>query len=339
VRVERIREMMSDEDFDSLVLTEESNITYALGQKASGYLFITQDTVQVIASKFYQYSLTELQVEYAHSRKEFKELVEEELGRLEDQEIRTDSISPTLEEFEIEETDLLERCRAVKTEEEIRKIREACEITTENIEKLRENLFSGLTEWEAVADLTEFYAEKGVGSSFVTNEGYDLVHRNCLEPHRDPTSEDIEDDDLVIVDSGCRKDLYCSDVTRTYCENPSEEQQRLFDAVKDIQSTILGMIKPGVEIAELDAKMEEIVEKKDYDTEKNVLHLLGHSVGVEVHENPSIHSQSDRELKENMVLAIEPAIYVEGIGGVRIEDTVLITENGCERLSDPPINL
>lgn len=339
MQIGRIRDLMDDEDFEALVLTEESNITYALGQKASGYLFITRDAVQVIASKFYQYSLTELQVEYAHSRTEFKELVEEELERLEDQEIRTDSASPTLEEFEIEETDLLERCRAVKTEEEIRKIREACEITTENIEKLREKLFSGLTEWEAVANLTEFYAEKGVGSSFVTNKGYDLVHRNCLEPHRDPKSEDIEDDDLVIVDSGCRKDLYCSDVTRTYCENPSEEQKRLFDAVKDIQSTILGMMEPGVEIAELDAKMEEIVEKKGYDTEKNVLHLLGHSVGVEVHENPSIHSQSDRELKENMVLAIEPAIYVEGIGGVRIEDTVVITENGCERLSDPPINL
>ncbi|MEF8880475.1 MAG: Xaa-Pro peptidase family protein [Candidatus Nanohaloarchaea archaeon] len=335
--LEKIRESMDDEDVETLVLTDESNITYALGQKASGYVFITADRVEVIASKFYRYSLQDYEVEYADSRADFRQLLEQKLERMEN--VAADSLSGTLEEYDVEQTDLVKECRTVKTQEEIQKIREACRVTTENIENLRETLFTGLTEWEAVSQLTEFYAERGVGSSFVTQEGYDLVHRNCLSPHRDPRADTVEEDDLVIVDTGCRNDLYCSDVTRTFCENPSEGQKKLFEDVKDIQASILEMVEPGVELKELDKRMNRMVEEKGYSTEKNVLHLLGHSVGTEVHEKPSIHSESERKLEKNMVMAIEPAIYVEDLGGVRIEDTVLITENGCERLSTPQISL
>ena len=331
--LQRIREVMDEEGISNLVLTDESNITYALGQKASGYLFITDEDVELVASKFYQYSIEGVETAFAGSRTEFEELLEEKMEGLED--VSADSLSGGLKEYDVDETDVMSVAREVKTEEEIKKIREACKITTENIENLRKNLFSGLTEWGAVSELTDFYAERGVGSSFVTNEGYDLVHRNCLSPHRDPKDDLIREGDLVIVDTGCRKDLYCSDVTRTYCKNPSEKQEKLFNDVKNIQASIIEMMEPGVKISELAQKMDDLVDQKGYDVEKNVLHLLGHSVGVEVHENPSIHSESEKELKENMVLAIEPAIYVEDIGGVRIEDTVLVKEDGCEKLSDP----
>lgn len=339
MQVDRIRNKMEEESIDALILTEEANIAYVLGEKASGYVFITQDSIKIIASKFYQHSLQGFDVSYAYSREDFQELLKEEEENL-NGEVRADSVSESLKEkFVVEQTNVVEEARKVKTPEEIEKIREACEITSKNMENLRDRLFDGITEWQAVSNITEFYADRGVGSSFVTDEGYDLVHRNCLRPHRDPKNKEVKDDDLVIVDTGCRKGLYCSDVTRTYCENPSRRQRELFEDVKEIQAEVIDMIEPGVEIAELDHRMNALVEEKGYEVDENVLHLLGHSIGIEVHEKPSIQSKSDEKLRENMVLAIEPAIYVEDIGGVRIEDTVLVTESGAERLSNPQIEL
>jgi Xaa-Pro dipeptidase len=222
--------------------------------------------------------------------------------------------------------------RKVKTEKEIEKIRKACEITDNALEDLRKDLFSGLTEFEAVGKLKQFYIDREVQEAFITNEGESLVQRNSLRPHRGPESEEIKDDDLVIVDTGARFENYCADVTRTYCENPSSEQEKLFEDVKEVQEEMINMMEAGRPIADVKQLELDMFREKGYNLEENVLYY-SHSIGVVAHESPTITHESEEEFREGMVVTIEPGLHVEGLGGVRLEDTVVVKENGAEKLS------
>lgn len=331
--LERVRQLMEEREVDCLILTDKYNIAYALGEEFSGYIFITQEDVDLVVSRFYQYDLEQFSKKIAYSPDDYEKLLKEKAEKI-DGRIVADEVSGRLEGvFELEETDLMQDARKVKTDEEVEKLEEASRITDGAFEKLRSELFGGITEWEGVSILNKHYAENATGSSFVTEEDYDLVQRNCLKPHRQPTGQKIREDDMVIVDTGARHSFYCADVTRTYCESPSERQIELFESVKKVQNELLEMMQPGTELGKIDERMKEMTEELGYDPKENILHLAGHSVGVKVHESPSISPGSEGEIKEGMVFAIEPALYVPEIGGCRIEDTVVIESGGARRLS------
>ena len=336
--IDRIRKEMRARDIDCLILTEEQNFTWALEKRISGYLFITQGRMELIAPRFYRYQTGEIEAEYAFSKKEYSQKLEEKSEKFVGN-VKTDTESSKLEEmFGAEKTDLVHELRKKKTTEEIEKIRKACEITDEALKDTRSQLFSGIDEFEAVAQINTFYAEEGVEEAFLTNGGQSLVQANCLEPHRPPEKRKIQPQDLVIVDSGCRYENYCSDVTRTYCEDPSEEQRKLFEAVKKIQKEMISMIEPGRPIKELKKREIEMTEELGYDPEKHILYF-SHCIGVEAHEKPTITHETEGELEEGMVLTVEPGLHVPEIGGVRLEDTVAVTEEGCEVLSEAPREL
>ncbi|MFB6115162.1 MAG: M24 family metallopeptidase, partial [Candidatus Nanohalobium sp.] len=272
-------------------------------------------------------------------RSDYKEIIDEKLEKFSGMDAAIDEENDTIEdELNAEVSSMIIEMRKVKTESEIEKIRKACEITDEAFDSLRNDLFSGLTEWEAVGKLKEFYIDREVQEAFITNEGESLVQRNSLKPHRGPESEIIKDDDLVIVDTGARYENYCADVTRTYCENPSEEQKKLFEDVKEVQDEMIDMIKDGRPIAEVKQKELDMFEEKGYDVEKSVLYY-SHSIGIVAHESPTITDESEEDFREGMVVTIEPGLHIEGLGGVRIEDTVLVKEDGAERLSKAPRQL
>ncbi|MFB6100870.1 MAG: M24 family metallopeptidase [Candidatus Nanohalobium sp.] len=338
--IQRIREKMREEGIDCLIVTQEENFTWAIGKRITGYMFLTQGRKEFVIPRFYRYETQDIDAEYVFSKQDYEEALEEKAERFAG-EVRVDENSEKLEElFEAEETGILEDLRQIKTEEEVEKIRKACEITDEAQEYIGKKLFSGIDEFEAVAEINSFYSEKGVEDSFLTNGGQSLVQRNSLEPHRPPEKKEIKSDDLVIVDSGCRFENYCSDITRTYCENPSREQEQLFDDVKEIQEKIIEMIESGGEVSDLAEERDRMAEEMGYNLEENVLYTLGHGVGVEVHEGPGLSvSAEEVELEEGMVVTIEPGLHVPGIGGVRLEDVVLVTEDGCEVLSQSPKEL
>jgi len=337
--IERIRRKMKEEDINCLILTEEANITWALGKEIFGYVFITQDSISIIASNAHRHQLEDYDAEFAISRDEYVDLLEE---KSEDHsgKVKTDKESDKLEEiFEAEATDIIQDLRKIKTNQEIENIKKACKITSQALANVKKRLFEGINEFEAVANITSYYAERGVQDAFLTNGGMSLVNANCLTAHAELRERKIQTRDLVIVDSGCRVNNYCSDVTRTYSQNPSEENKKLFQDVKEIQEKILEEIEAGKQITELVELRDKLAEEKGYDPTENILYSLGHSLGIEVHEKPSLNRSAEGKLGENMVIAVEPGIHVPGIGGVRIEDTVLVKENSCEILSSAPKNL
>ena len=339
--IERIREKMDEEGLELLIITESQNILWATGMDLSGYIFLTQEKIETVLPRFYRYEDLAMfeDVSFGFKRSDYKQLLEEKASKFSDLETGIDEENEKLQEkIGAEKTDLITEMRKVKTEKEIEKIRKACEITDNALEDLRKDLFSGLTEFEAVGKLKQFYIDREVQEAFITNEGESLVQRNSLRPHRGPESEEIKDDDLVIVDTGARFENYCADVTRTYCENPSSEQEKLFEDVKEVQEEMINMMEAGRPIADVKQLELDMFREKGYDLEENVLYY-SHSIGVVAHESPTITHESEQEFREGMVVTIEPGLHVEGLGGVRLEDTVVVKENGAERLSRSPREL
>ena len=332
--IQRIRNKMKEEEINCLILKDRFNKEWAIGKNITGYIFITQNKVSIIASNAHRHENIEYDAEFASSREEYQQLLEEKAEEITG-EVRTDSESEKMEEiFNAGFIDIIQQLRKIKTDKEIEKIRKACQITSKALKNSRETIFNGKNEYQAIKDIRKYYAENGVQDAFITNKSLTLVNANCLTAHAEPRKRTIQNEDLVIVDSGCRYQNYCSDVTRTYSENPSDEKKQLFKDLKDIQQTILEEIKAGKKISELVKLRDEMAEDKGYNTREHILYSLGHSIGVQVHEKPSLNRSNDEKLKEGMILTIEPGLHVPGTGGARIEDTILVKENSCEVLNE-----
>lgn len=333
MQIERIRQSMREKGIDCAIITKESNFIYSIGEEATGYLFIQQDSLDLILPRFYLYDIEGYDAEYfftaEESKRKLSEMKENTSGK-----VVTDARNPDLLKklFDATHSDIIKDLREKKTDKEIKKIKEACKITDLALSSLRKSLFEGKTEIEAQLKLKKYYSNQKVRESFLTNKGESLVQKNCLKPHRPSKDEAIEPNDLVIVDTGARKNFYCADVTRTYCENPSEAQQDLFEAVKQIQKEMIEMISPGVNIKEVVERQLELTEELGYNPDKHVLYF-SHGIGVEVHESPSVNLSTEGEFREGMVVTVEPGIHLAELGGVRIEDTVHVQSGNNERLS------
>ena len=155
---------------------------------------------------------------------------------------------------------------------------------------------------------------------------------NGAKPHSEISDRAFEDGDLITVDFGVIIKGFSSDMTRTFMLGaPLETQRKIYDSVKRSQAAGLVAAKAGVACAALDAVCRGIIEKDGYGD--YFIHSTGHGVGAEVHEDPRLSKNSDAVLEAGMVVTIEPGIYIEGLGGVRIEDTIVVTETGCEILT------
>ena len=331
--LERVRSRMEEERIKTLVVTDEFDFRYVFGLELSGYAFITQEEVNMVLPRFYRYEDLEYDADFVFSKEDY----EQAFDTIDSSKVYMGEPEKLENNFDTEKTSIITDMRKKKTPNELQKLRKAAEITDQAIENIRSQMI-GMTEFEAVNEINRFYSEKGVEEAFLTDEGMSLVQRNSLRPHRPPKQEKIGEDDLVIVDTGARFEGYCGDVTRTFCQNPDEKQQKLFDAVKEIQEELIEMIEPGLEISKWKEKEFELVEEHGYDPEKHVLYF-GHNIGVEVHEPPTLSHTTDEEFEEGMVVTVEPGLHVEGIGGVRIEDMVYVNEEGAETLSSAPREL
>lgn len=156
---------------------------------------------------------------------------------------------------------------------------------------------------------------------------------NSSKPHAIPTDRKIEEKDIITIDMGCKINGYCSDMTRTiFIGGQTEEQKKIYDLVLENQKKALGQISDGANIKTIVKCVESDFNIQHYD----LIHSLGHGVGLEIHEMPMISTKNDTNLKENMVITDEPGIYIAGNFGVRIEDTVLVTKKGAISLTESP---
>jgi Xaa-Pro aminopeptidase len=158
------------------------------------------------------------------------------------------------------------------------------------------------------------------------------VGPNAALPHAVPGEDTVEQDGLVLVDLGGRFGGYCSDQSRTFWtgSEPSEEFKRTLAQVREAQAAAIDTLRPGLAASEAYAVARRSFEK--YGVAEHFTHGLGHGVGLETHERPSLSPSSEAELRSGMVVTVEPGLYYSGWGGVRWEFMVLITEDGCEIL-------
>jgi len=227
-------------------------------------------------------------------------------------------------------SDAIDGLRECKSKEELGKIRAAQKITDQTFEHLLGFLRPGLTEREVALE-AEFYGRsrgaQGVSFSAIAASG-----ENSSMPHATPGERKLRHGDFLIIDMGFLVDGYCSDMTRTVAIGCASEQQRgVYHTVLAAQQAAFNKIKPGVSCKEVDTAARELIDASPYAGLFG--HGLGHSLGLEVHELPAFNKISKASLRSGMVLSVEPGIYLPGKFGVRIEDLVVITEDGFENLT------
>ena len=219
--------------------------------------------------------------------------------------------------------------RAVKTPEEIEKLRASeeldCAIHEEAVKRFR----AGMTEREMAGVIKKLMIERGDGEAFETIV---CIGKNAAECHHVPDDTVWDGREGVLIDMGVRLDGYCSDLTRNIPpKRRSVTYRRVYEAVREAHDAAIAAAKPGVSGRKLDAIARGVIREAGFG--KCFGHSLGHGVGLEIHEAPNASKKSDWVLEPGMVVTIEPGIYLENNLGVRIEDLILITENGCEVLS------
>lgn len=232
-----------------------------------------------------------------------------------------------------ETEDIIEKLRAVKDNEEIYKIKKACEITDKCFNHLLEFIKVGKTEEEIAFEIEMFFRKNGAeGLAF---NPVVAIGENSADPHWKPSDRAVQTADPILIDMGCKYQGYCSDMTRTiFMGCILEEMKPVYDLVLKNQLYTIKEIKEYASIKTISQMVENDFRLYNYD----LIHSLGHSIGLETHEMPYINSKNDTFLKENMVIANEPGIYVPEKYGIRIEDTILVEKNGCTVLTKSPKN-
>jgi Xaa-Pro aminopeptidase len=185
----------------------------------------------------------------------------------------------------------------------------------------------GMRESDVAAEFEYFIKKRGASKT-----AYDSIVAsgpNAAYPHHHTGDRILRRNDIVLCDMAAMVDGYCSDLTRTwFLGSISDDSRRIYDTVDRAQKLSLAAVKPGVKAAQIDRISRDEIERAGYG--RRFIHSTGHGVGAEIHESPWVSPASTDTLEPGMVLTVEPGIYIEGWGGVRIEDTVLVTQSGYE---------
>ncbi len=232
--------------------------------------------------------------------------------------------------------DSIMNLRQVKTDKEINKIREAAKIVSEVAEVIPDKLKEGMKENELAALVNYEMMKRGASSpSFDTIAAFGP---DTAEPHFTGGSRKLKKGDVVLIDFGAKYERYCSDMTRTFFfGKPDKEMIDVYNTVLEAQIAGIKAISEGKNGKEVDREARKIIDSSRFNG--RFIHSLGHGVGLNVHDHPALSPSYDFFLKENMVVTVEPGIYLTGKGGVRIEDDVVVKKDGCEVLTTAPKDL
>jgi len=227
----------------------------------------------------------------------------------------------------------LQPLRGVKTKDELVSLQAAANLNFQAFETILPMIRPGVTELQIAIELE--FALKRLGGEA---KAFDFIVASGVRgalPHGVASKKKLQSGELVTIDFGTRVAGYHSDETVTLAMGEVDRKLRqIFDIVLEAHDSALDAIQPGLKISELDAVAREFISCQGYG--QYFGHGLGHGVGLEIHEYPAVSSRSDQSLVAGMVITIEPGIYIEGTGGVRIEDTVVVTEDGFQKLTSIP---
>ncbi len=220
--------------------------------------------------------------------------------------------------------------RACKDAQEQALMRESSRINDHVMEKAAAFLREGITEEEAASYITAQFKEAGCeGASFPPIVSFGA---NAADPHHMPDGTRLKEGDCIVLDIGGRKNRYCSDMTRTYfCKRADDACVQIHDLVRRANEAAEALIRPGVRLCDLDHAARSLIDQAGYG--EYFTHRLGHFIGQSEHEQGDVSSANTAVAQEGMIFSIEPGVYLPGRFGVRIEDLVLVTADGCEVLN------
>jgi Xaa-Pro aminopeptidase len=332
-RVERLRESLEE----PLLVSTGANVSYLTGFSSSNAaLLVEPDRLRLFSDFRYSDAGRAVEgVEYLETNRNLHAGLAELLsGR-----IGFEANELTYAQYEalaaggvelVPRPGLVEALRAVKEESELDAIRKAAAITSEAFARFANERFTGRTERALAWRLDELYHELGAaGPAFETIVAGGA---NGARPHSRPTDRVFEPGETIVIDAGAQVDGYCADCTRTFATGQLPE--RLHDAYSTClegQEAGLKSVRAGTTGIEADAAARSVIEAAGYGEEFG--HGLGHGVGLDVHEAPRLSRESEDTLAAGNVVTVEPGIYLSGLGGIRIEDLVVVTDDGPEVLT------
>jgi Xaa-Pro aminopeptidase len=233
-------------------------------------------------------------------------------------------------------TRLVEGLRAVKDEGEVARIELACRIADDALGDVRHLLDEGITEQAFAAALDNRI--RALGADDISFETIVASGPNGSRPHHSPSDRTIVTGDLVTIDFGALVDGYHSDMTRTVAVGGpaalDDTQTRLMAVVTEAQAAGVAAVAAGVEVKAVDRACREVIEAAGW--REHFVHGTGHGVGLDIHEDPPVSGSADATLAPGHIVTVEPGVYLPGLGGVRVEDTVVVTADGCRPLTRAP---
>lgn len=351
MKIEELRKELQEENLDTFLALE--NAHYLSETPASNVVIVNEDKSVLISSRMdfdrakkngeiedvRAYAKTKLPLREGEEVLfgEFGKVIGEILDELGAKKIGFDQVGKeTLEELKKsheaeyrKKSDLIWNLRKIKSSKEIELLKKSAEIATKGMQKAAELIEAGRTEIEIAAEIE--YEMRKRGSEGTAFDTILAGGRNSWLPHTKATDKTLEKEELVIVDLGAKWKGYRSDMTRTFAISPTTKQKEILEVARKAQENALNKVKDGAEAKKVDKAGRKVFKKSGY--EEFCLHGSGHGVGLNIHEPPSLSPSSDDVLREGMVVTVEPGIYVREVGGGRFEDTVLVKENGYEKLT------
>jgi Xaa-Pro aminopeptidase len=345
-RADRLEELLREQELDALLVTNLVNVRYLTGYTGSNGVCVVGEGLRLFVTDFRYVSQAERQVQGFDRLQGKQDLLEDVAERLSGR-VGFEDHHMTVRALErlrgfvpdgvglVAAGRLVERLRAVKEPEELDRIRAAATLADDVLEGLIERGLAGRTEREVKLELETELRRRGAEPSFPSIVAGGA---NGALPHAEPGDRAIERDTLVVVDMGALLDGYCSDCTRTLATGSIlDEAAAVYELVLETQVASLERVRPGEECRAVDAFARERIAAAGHG--ERFGHGLGHGVGLEVHEQPTLSRMGTGELTLGNVVTVEPGVYVPGEFGVRIEDLVVVGDDGPEILSRVPKEL
>lgn len=339
-KMQWLRNKISSMNLQGMIVSNPVNIQYLTNIQAEGTLILTRkENIYITDGRYVEYAHKILTVFDEIIVYDIKDLSQDDYENFflfcenvgfEENYVTYAKYKEYIRKFKInnfvETENIIEKQRMIKDEDEIENIKQACKITRECFEYIKEFLKTGNTEKQVARKIDDYFFKNAEGPAFETIVA---SGENSSKPHAIPSDREFKEQDIITIDIGCKINGYCSDMTRTFfIGEPTEEQKRVYNLVQKNHKQTIEAIKEGANTKQLSKMVENDFKLHNFD----LIHSLGHGLGLEIHETPFISSRSESILRENMTVTVEPGIYIPGEFGVRIEDTILVEKGSCSVL-------
>ncbi|AEI15461.1 peptidase M24 [Flexistipes sinusarabici DSM 4947] len=336
-RLEKFQAELSARGMECYIVTDNSHVYYLSGfTGTAGYIVFDNGTFIFVTDGRYENQVkneisgdfkTEIVTSYINY---FKDLAERKKKIAVDANCTLDLYLTLSDEttVNVDRDDIISSMRLIKDENEIELIRQSYKIAGDAFLGMLENVEYNITEsvWAATLE----YNMKIRGADSLSFDTMVASGDRSALPHGRASEKTVKKGEPVMVDYGCKK-YYCSDITRIIYDADNSAVNELIDIVYSALQKAVEVVKPGILCSDVDKTAREYISDKGYGKYFN--HGLGHGVGIDVHESPAFRKDNNTKLKPGMVLTVEPGIYLPDNFGIRLEDTVLVNETGCEILS------